>query len=260
MGELRTRVERGVAPLTMSQPSRLNALTREMWSALSDTIERLAGSRETRVIIIEGDGRRAFSAGADISEFARVRTHPDDARDYSRVVSRALCALAAARVPTIARVHGACVGGGAAIALSCHMRFAADTVRIAIPAARLGIVYEFEAVERLVQLAGPSTAVDLLSTGRTIGASEAARLGIVDRVVDAAELDAHVDAYASTIAQNARLAVEGGLTAVAAALASDDRDLRGRLEHLQQEGILSDDFAEGVQAFGEKRDPNFGGG
>jgi enoyl-CoA hydratase/carnithine racemase len=258
VAELRTCIDGAVATLTISQPARLNALTREMWGALPSALEQAVESPNTRVVVIEGAGTDAFSAGADISEFARVRTDPDDADAYSRAVSQALQVLVAMRVPTVARLRGVCSGGGAAIALTCHMRFASETLRFAIPAARLGIVYEFEAVEQLVRVAGSGNAYDLLSTGRTVGAEEAARLGIVNRVLPAAELDNHVDAYAATIAQNARLPVEGGLTAVGAVLAGGDEELLQRLQELQRAAILSDDFAEGVRAFGEKRKPRFG--
>ncbi len=257
MAEFRTRIERGVAVITISQPERLNALTGAMWDELPHTLEQVVGTPGTRVVIIEGAGNAAFSAGADISEFVRARTDPDDAERYSAAVSDGLSAIATVRVPTIARLRGVCAGGGAAIALSCQLRFADSTLRFAIPAARLGIVYEVEAVERLVQVAGASTAYDLLASGRTVLADEAARLGLVNRVLPEAELDDHVQAYAAAIANNARLPIEGGITAVRAALDPGDEHLRQRLQELQREAILSDDYAEGVKAFGEKREPRF---
>ena len=258
MAEIRTRHEGAVATLTISQPERLNALTSDMWEAFPRALRELAAEPRTRVVVIEGDGTDAFSAGADISEFAERRTSVDDAERYSLAVSAALRELSGLRVPTLARIHGVCSGGGAAIALSCHIRFASDTMRFAIRAARLGIVYEYEAIEQLVDVAGKATAYDLLASARTVTAGEALRLQLVNEVVSESELDARVNAYAATIANNARLPIEGALVAVAAARDPQNPPMRARLQDMQREAILSGDYAEGVKAFTEKRAPRFG--
>lgn len=259
MAEIRTRLDGPVATVTLSQPTRLNALSLEMWEVLPHALQAAEEREETRVLIIEGDGVAAFSAGADIARFASERTEPCDAERYTNAVSGVLRALIALRKPTIARVHGVCSGGGAAIALACHIRISSDELRFAIPAGRLGIVYEFEAVEQLVEAVGSPVAYDLLASGRTVEAEEASRLGLANRVVPAAELDEHVDAYAATIADNAPLAVQGGIVAVGAVLTGSDDRLENRLRELQAEAIESDDYAEGVSAFIEKRRPRFSG-
>ncbi len=258
MAELRTRREGGIATVTISQPARMNALTSAMWEALPQALQSLAGDPETRVLVIEGDGQAAFSAGADISEFGERRTSVDDAERYSLTVSAGLRELIGLRIPTIARIHGVCSGGGAAIALACQLRFASDALQFAIRAARLGIVYELEAVEQLVLVAGQSVAYDLLSSGRTVGAVEAKSLGLVNEVVPADSLESHVDEYAAGLAANARLPIEGAITAIAAARDSGDAALRRHVQELQREAIESADYAEGVRAFIEKRAPRFG--
>lgn len=259
MAEIRTRVEAGVATLTISQPDRLNALSGEMWEAFPRALRDVAGRVGTRVVIVEGDGREAFSSGADISEFERARSSVEDAERYSLAVSAALRELIELRVPSIARIRGVCSGGGAAIALSCHIRFASETLRFAIRAARLGIVYEYEAVEQLVLVAGRATAYDLLSTGRSVDASEALSLGLVNGVLPEGEIGEHVDKYASTIASNAPIPIEGALVAIAATAGPDNAELLRRLEELQRAAVESADYAEGRRAFAEKRPPRFEG-
>lgn len=258
MAELRLTARGGVATLTISQPERRNALTSEMWESLPGTVRTAIDDPQTRVLIVEGEGE-AFSAGADISEFAERRTSVDDAERYSVSVSAALRELTASRVPTVARIRGACSGGGAAIALACHVRHASDTMRFAIRAARLGIVYELEAVQQLVLVAGQATAYELLSTGRTVEADEALRLRLVNAVHPDAVLDERVDAYAAAIVDNAPLPIEGALVAIAAAREPADAALRRRLQELQRAAIESADYEEGVRAFIEKRTPRFQG-
>ena len=259
VAEIRTCVDGPVATVTLSQPTRLNALSLEMWKALPRALHEAEEREVTRVLIIDGDGDAAFSAGADIARFASERADPRDAEHYSDAVSDALRALTGLRKPTIARVHGVCSGGGAAIALACHIRISSDKLRFAIPAGRLGIVYEFEAVQQLVEAVGSGFAYDLLASGRTVEAEEASRLGLVNRVVPVGELDEYVDAYAAAIADNAPLAVEGGIVAVRAALAGGDEHLEQRLCDLQAQASESADYAEGVSAFIEKRRPRFSG-
>jgi enoyl-CoA hydratase len=259
MAEIRSRVDGPVVTVTLSQPNRLNALSFEMWKALPRALHEAEEREETRVLIVDGDGGAAFSSGADIARFASERTDPRDAEHYSDAVSDALRALTGLRKPAVARVHGVCSGGGAAIALACHIRIASDKLRFGIPAGRLGIVYEFEAVQQLVEAVGSGFAYDLLASGRTVEAEEASRLGLVNHVVPAAELDEHVDAYAAAIADNAPLAVEGAIVAVRAALAGGDEHLEQRLRGLQAKAIESADYAEGVSAFIEKRRPSFSG-
>ena len=164
-GSLRSERRGAIGVLTISQPERLNALTLRMWDALPAVVGELASDHAVRVIVVRGDGAEAFSAGADISEFPENRTTVEAAERYSRSVSAALTALAQTRTPTIAMVHGACVGGGGGIAVSCALRFVDDRLRFSIPAARLGVVYEAEAIAALVHTVGASCAFDILVSG-----------------------------------------------------------------------------------------------
>ena len=249
----------GIGILTISQPGRLNALRRHMWDELPGVLGELTADRAVRVVVVRGDGDDAFSAGADISEFPENRATVEAAAGYSESVSAALAALAQVRTPTNAMLHGACVGGGAGIALSCALRFADDRLRFSIPAARLGVVYEAEAIAALVHAVGASYAFDILVSGRTIGPDEALRIGLVNGVVSRDGLEAHVQEYAERVAANAPIPMEGAWVAIRATQEPGNDAWLRELARLQKLAIESDDFAEGVAAFLAKRPPVFRG-
>ena len=258
MGEVRAEQEGAIGVLTLSQPDKLNALTLEMWDALPHAVAALAGDPDVRAIVVRGDGSEAFSAGADITEFPEKRSTPELADRYSKSVGAGLSVLAETRKPTIAMLHGACVGGGGGIAVSCALRFADERLRFSIPAARLGVIYEVEAISRLVQIVGPSYAFDILISGRTLDAEEALRIGLVNRVTAADELEETVLDYARRLADNAPMSMEGAWVAIRAAHEPWNGAWNEELEDLKRRAIESEDFAEGVRAFLEKRRPNFG--
>jgi len=139
----------GIARLTLNAPQRLNALRLEHWSALADLADQLSLREDLKAVVIAGAGERAFCAGGDITEFSDIRMGADAGQAYNAEVDRALIALAAIPVPTIARIHQACFGGGSMIALSCDLRFAAPTARFCIPPAKMGFAYNALPLERL---------------------------------------------------------------------------------------------------------------
>lgn len=259
MAEVRAEREGAAGFVTLSQPDRLNALTLAMWRELRDAVVSLARDPIVRVIVVRGEGGADFSAGADISEFSRVRGSAGAAQVYTGAVGDALQALLDARRPTIAQVHGACVGGGAAIAVACMMRFVDDGLRFAITAARLGVVYEGEAIGALVRLVGPGRALDILLSGRSVGAAEALRIGLANEVVSAPELETRVREYAEILAANAPISMEGAIVAVRAAQGRASAESEAELRELKRKAIESDDYREGTQAFLDKRRPRFTG-
>jgi enoyl-CoA hydratase len=254
------RIERAgpVGTLVFDHPARRNAITRDMWRAIPDAARSLDDDPAVRVVVLRGAGTEAFVAGADISEFGDVRIG-DNARAYEEATEGAFGALSHITKPVIALIHGFCIGGGAAIALTADLRYAADDAVMAIPPARLGLGYGVSRVEGLVQVVGFARAREVLFTGRRFSAPEAERMGLVHRALPKADLDTFVAETASTLADNAPLTLRSAKL-VLRELAKDapDRD-RAAMDASVQACFESRDYAEGVRAFLEKRRPTFEG-
>ena len=146
---------------------------------------------EVRVIIMRGEGEKAFSAGADISQFKEKRTGPEAVKEYNTAADKATQAMRECAKPLIAMIRGYCIGGGTGIAVSCDIRIAADDARFAVPAAKLGLGYRFDGIKRLADIVGPSFAAEIFFTARQFTAQEALAMGLVNRVVPAAELESY---------------------------------------------------------------------
>lgn len=254
-----TRAGDGVRWLILNQPDKLNALSLDMTVGALEVIEGFAAADDERVLIVTGAGEKAFNTGADISEFEEKRNSAASAAHYSAVSTRMFDALADVEKPTIAMIHGYCMGGGVALAACCDIRIAAEDARFAIPAARLSIAYRVDFTRRIIDLVGHSNTKEILYTARRYGAEEAKEIGLVNRVVAKAELEGFVRDYAATIAGNAPLSVRA-TKVITSELAKDSavRDL-GRCEALMDACSDSQDFAEGRRAFMEKRKPVFTG-
>lgn len=253
------RGEEGIAWMVLRNPARLNAVRYEMWQAIPDLIRTLAHDPSVRVVVMRGFGDQAFASGADISEFDTHRKDAASAAEYERTNARAFAALIAFEKPLLAMVQGVCIGGGLAIALCADLRLAADDSRLAIPAARLGLGYAYAGLERVVQLVGPSAAAEIFFTARTYSAEEALQIGLVNRVVPKAELEAFAVRYASSIAHNAPLTLRAAKRAIAESQRdAAERDLSA-LRRMVSACFESRDYAEGVRAFLHKRRPVFRG-
>ncbi|MEV8311765.1 enoyl-CoA hydratase/isomerase family protein [Streptomyces flavidovirens] len=236
-----TEVEDGVATVVISNPAKRNAMTAGMWAALPGLLERLAGDRGVRALVLTGAGD-TFCAGADISSLRE-----GDAPQGLAV--RAEEALAAFPKPTLAAVRGYCVGGGSQLAAACDLRFAEECASFGVTPAKLGIVYPASSTRRLVALVGPSAAKYLLFSGELIGAERALRTGLVDEVLPRGELAKRVAEFTRVLVSRSQL------TQVAAKEFADGRVDRDA--HWAGQARGSGDTAEGVAAFLERRAPDF---
>lgn len=245
--------------LIFNNPERRNAVSLEMWQAAGEVLQQFAADDAVRVIVLAGAGDKSFVSGADISKFENERASAEAQEKYAKVSSGMRKVLRGTGKPTIAMIRGYCIGGGMSLALSCDLRICSDDSQFGIPAARLGIGYGMEGLRRLVELTGPSVAKEFIFTARRYKADAALRMGIVNEVVPAAELENTVRFWANGMAENAPLSI---LTAkrVVDELMKDpaERDVAG-CEQLVRDCGASEDFIEGRRAFMEKRKPVFKG-
>lgn len=257
-GSIRVEREGPLGWIVFDHLERRNAVTAEMWRALPEAAHVLDRDDAVRVVLLRGAGDVAFVSGADISEFSSRRTG-QGAADYDAQNARAFAAITGIRKPVIALVHGFCVGGGCAIALTADLRYAADDAVFAIPAARLGLGYSAGGIEALVATVGRPAAKEIFFTGRRFDAREARHMGLVNRVFPKAELDAEVRRIALGIAENAPLTLRSAKRVFSElsreASRRDDEAILRSIEACYE----SDDYAEGVSAFLEKRRPRFQG-
>lgn len=258
-GKILARADAGVGTITFNQPEKRNAMSIAMWDGMAAALDGFAADPAIRCVVLDGAGGKAFVSGADISQFEASRSDAEAQRHYNARTSHGRDKLAAFPKPVIAKIQGFCLGGGLGIAMSCDIRIAGAGSEFGIPAARLGIAYGFDMVRALVALVGPAEAHLILMTGDRFGAEEAARIGLVNRVVPAEALDGEVARLTATIARNAPLSLAANKRTVRAALADPaERDLAA-IARAQDACFDSADYREGRRAFMEKRPPAFTG-
>lgn len=244
--------------MTFNKPERRNAVSLDMWEAMPSILHRFESDPAVRVIVLKGAGDKAFVSGADISQFETARSSEEANAYYDRMSELASTALAECGKPTIAMIRGFCIGGGLAIAIGCDIRIVTDDARFGIPAARLGLGYGAPGVKKLVSLVGPSYTKEIFFTARHFTATEAHTMGLVNRVVAAAELEGYTRNYCSTIADNAPRTMNTLKRTVAEVLRGHEADW-GMCDRLVKECFASQDYVEGRRAFMEKRRPVFRG-
>lgn len=246
-----------IATVVLNRPEKLNALTKPMWRRLGDMFLELDADDTLRCIVLRGAGEKAFAAGADISEFEKTRANARVAKDYGDKIEGTMRAVAECRHPTVAMIHGVCVGGGLEIASQCDLRICGASSRFGIPINKLGLVVGYGEMAALIDLVGRATALEILLEGRVFGAEEAKQKGLVNRVVADEQVEAEALAAAARIAAGAPL-VARWHKKFARRLA----DARPLTEAERDEGYAcfdTEDYRIGFQAFLAKQKPQFKG-
>jgi enoyl-CoA hydratase len=258
-GKMLSDIEDGVGLITFNQPAKRNAMSVDMWDGLGQILDRFADDDSVRVVVLTGAGHKAFVSGADISQFESNRADSNAQFEYDKLTSAGRAKLAAFPKPTISRVRGFCLGGGVGIIMQTDIRIAADDAEFGIPAARLGIAYGFDMVLKLVKLIGPAHAATLLYSGKRIDATEAQRMGLVNKVVKSENLSEEVVDLARAIADNAPLSVHSMKLAIGEAVKSESQRDHEAIDAAIAACFDSKDYREGRTAFAEKRPPRFHG-
>jgi enoyl-CoA hydratase/carnithine racemase len=246
-------VDGAVATLTIDRPAKRNAMSFEMWSALPGLMGKVEADDSVRALVIRGTDH--FSAGADISEFATLRAGAEGARRYGDAVHAGERAIAGLTKPTVAAVTGVCVGGGCELALACDLRIASADARFGITPAKLGIVYNFTSTKQLVDAVGPAWASQILFSAELLDAATALRIGLVNELHPAEEVVPRATALAETMASRAQVSVRGAKAIISRIRDGHDED--DTIRDWYEASVTSADYAEGVKAFLDKREPRF---
>lgn len=245
-----------VATVTLNRPDSHNAISLGMYRDLPDLVAGLDADPGVKVLVVRGAGERSFASGADITEFQQVRGNAESARVYNEHVAAAERALESFTKPTVAMIHGYCIGGGFGLALACDLRFGDERSRFAITPAKLGLVYSLESTKRLVDLVGPARAKWVLYSGQLIHAERALQLGVLDELHDAAELEQATYDFARLVATRAQFSVRAAKEIVDRIGDGQNADDEYTTQ-LRNSSFDTDDYAEGVRAFLAKRSPEF---
>ncbi len=247
----------GVATLRLNRPKALNALDPDTLRALDAALRQIDGDPGVRAVVITGAGDRSFCAGADIAAMAAMG--PTEGHPYCRLGHEVLGRVADLRVPVVAAVNGAALGGGLELALACDFVLASERAKLGLPEITLGLIPGFGGTQRLVRRIGLAPARRLVYLGAVIGAAEALALGIVDRVVPGERLAEEAEAFARELSTRAPVALRQAKRATRAAVETSlDAGLRLEVEAFAAT-FASEDRVEGLRAFLEKRSPRWQG-
>jgi len=250
-------VDNGIAKVTINRPSKLNALNKATIRELHLAFENLNADTEVNVIILIGEGEKAFVAGADISEFAHFSVE-EGAQLAHQGQELLFDFVENLRTPVIAAVNGFALGGGLELAMACHFRVASDNAKMGLPEVSLGVIPGYGGTQRLPQLIGKGRAMEMIMTAGMITADEAYRAGLVNHVVPQPELLGFVKSLAQRIMKNSPMAISQAIKAVNANFKDGVDGFETEIKSFGK-CFGTEDFKEGTSAFLEKRKPEFNG-
>jgi enoyl-CoA hydratase/carnithine racemase len=253
------RKEGGVGTVVFNNPERHNAVSLDMWEATKRILDDFAADDDVRVVVLTGAGGKAFVSGADVSKFESERASLEAARAYNAKSEAAYRGVYEFPKPTIAMIRGYCIGGGVGLATCCDLRICSDNSRFAVPAAKLGLGYGYAGLKRLVDLVGPAFAKEIFYTARQFDAAEALAMGLVNRAVPEAGLEAFVKTYTDAICANAPLTLNAVKVTIGEMLKDEAQRDVSRATAAVEKCFASRDYTEGRTAFMEKRKPVFTG-
>jgi len=244
-----------VARLRISNPAKRGALDHEILDTLAETVKGL----DARCLVITGD-EKMFSAGYDIGNLDEQNFAERSEKLVAHPFHDALEALEAYEYPVVASLNGHAIGGGLELALTADIRIAARGIKLGMPPAKLGLIYSHTGLKKFMDIIGPAHTTELFYTGRNIDSDRAAAIGLVNHVVEADELDEVVGSLAAEIAANAPISLKGNKRIIRALRDVPQKlpeDLERELVELRESCFYTEDFREGVRAFGEKRPPEW---
>ncbi|MAU28938.1 MAG: enoyl-CoA hydratase [Pelagibacterales bacterium] len=257
LGDINSYIEDNIGYIILDNPNRLNAISLSMWEKIGTSLITFEDDKNLRCVVLRGKGNKSFSAGADISEFNDNRAREKAVIQYDNVSKNTLDRIQKFPKPTIALIDGYCIGGGLATALSCDLRLASEKSTFAIPAAKLGLAYDYLGIKRLREIVGPARAKYIFYTARQFSSSEALQIGIIEEVFKNDSFSSDVMSVLNSIINNAPLTISSAKLAIDAD-PLDDKMLK-KCKELERICFSSKDYEEGRLAFSEKRKPIFKG-
>jgi enoyl-CoA hydratase len=256
---LRVEKKGAIGWIVFNQPQKRNAINGAMWRGIPAAMKQFDADGEVRCVAFRGAGAEAFSAGADISEFQKIRAERESVSQYDGLLDEVLHSIQDSRKPSLAMIHGFCMGGGLEIALACDLRYCGKSAQFAIPAAKLGLAYNTEGHKRLLETVGHARAREIMFLGGRYDASQGLEMGLVHRVVADAQLEELVNSVLKTLCENAPLAIANSKTIIEEYVKASGQPDHAVMDAAIDRCARSADYEEGRKAFMEKRKPKFQG-